>query len=96
MAAREQPGQKRTGKPSPREAWAWLRGELRWAWKGGRRTWIIAGAAWGPMVASSPVYAGILYLRADHGPQGRGTLWGGVLLGMTITLVNWWMERRSS
>ena len=96
MASREQPGQKHTGKLSPKEAWTWLRGELRWAWKGGRRTWIIAGAAWGAMVASTPVYAGILYLRAGHDPQGWGTLWGGVLLGTTITLVNWWMERRSS
>ena len=89
-------GKSTRGNPSPKEAWTWLRGELRWAWKSGRRTWIIAGAAWGAMVASAPVYAGILYLRADHGPQGWGTLWGGVLLGTTITLVNWWMERRSS
>ena len=51
---------------------------------------------WGTMVASTPVYAGVLYLRADHDPQGWGTICGGILLGTSITLVNWWMERRSS
>ena len=96
MITKEQKGQKRARKLSPNEAWTWLRGELRWAWKGGRRTWIIAGAAWGTMVASAPVYTGVLYLQADHNPQGWVTMWGGILLGATITLVNWWMERRSS
>ena len=96
MTTKGQAGQKHAGKLSPKEAWTWFREELRWAWKGGRRTWIMAGAAWGMMVASAPVYAGILYLRADHDPQGWGIIWGGILLGAAITLVNWWMERRSS
>jgi hypothetical protein len=96
MTAKEQPGQKHAGKLSPKEAWTWLRGELGWAWKGGRRTWIMVGAAWGTMVTSIPVYSGVLYLRADHDAQGWGTIWGGILLGTSITLVNCWMERRSS
>ena len=95
MTTRGEPGQKHTIKLNPRNACPWLKRELGWAWKGSRRLWIAAGAAWGMATGGAAVYPGALHLQDGHQLQGWTLILAGTLMGMTITMVNWWMERRS-